>query len=752
MVKQLKEDRISDPDLHSYSSDNEYLSDELKLLQMRIKLWLLKELKERDILPFELLSDRYVSPQEVLNLVAEAGEPLNDYAFAKPAGAEEKALLSEIDRFASFIDLKRNSSRQSTFQLSLDKLSKRFKLSRFEEQCLILCLASHLERKYEKLFAYMQNAPALDKPTVELAFILLSESKQNRLAARQAFDEDAPLIRYELLRLHHATTHLETNLLARELTMDERIVQFLLGSRKPDSRLRALSEMVNPRLPNPEWLPWIQSERKQIYALHTSRPEKSSPGTEGKVFGLAFDHVFLSQALAESVSFDLQQPLFVFDGQRWQDTQLPFSRLMILLIRETLLQNAVLYLRNGDALLSEAESGAYGQRQLFYDLVAEHGITGLVETSGSGLQFPSSPQLFGKNVGMPSRIDSLAQWGLLSQHYPLEINCNLKDISKFYRFPPDLIEQALREAEREARWRSPNGFVIKESDLADCCEKLFGQLCGNLAVPIAVDASWDDLILPSVRLKQLKAIVNRIKNRDVIMKEWGFSGKLPHKGMHFLFWGPAGTGKKTAATIIAHALNRRLLKVNLTEFIFDSADGCSRKFQILIRAASLSSAILLIEVADEWLERSAGATWEPCSQDGSATYLLRKLHEYEGITIVTFGSDVLPSENLLQNFQAHVRFSRPEAEERVRLWRTAIPEKAPTEDLDLAYLARNFKFTGAELQGVAEQAAQLAVIEKRPIGMRDMVSAVYEVLRQQGKPTQTDDFGIYAHYLKAGDP
>ena len=76
--------------------------------------------------------------------------------------------------------------------LSLPYLAQLFQLTAFEEHCLLVCLAPELDRKYEKLYAYLQDDVTRKKPSVDLVLKLLCETMPEKLAARLAFDRALP--------------------------------------------------------------------------------------------------------------------------------------------------------------------------------------------------------------------------------------------------------------------------------------------------------------------------------------------------------------------------------------------------------------------------------------------------------------------------------------------------------------------------------------------------------------------------------
>jgi SpoVK/Ycf46/Vps4 family AAA+-type ATPase len=92
-----------------------------------------------------------------------------------------------------------------------------------------------------------------------------------------------------------------------------------------------------------------------------------------------------------------------------------------------------------------------------------------------------------------------------------------------------------------------------------------------------------------------------------------------------------------------------------------------------------------------------------------------------------------------------VEFPFPDEAARQRIWRQHLPDEAPREnDIDFAFLARKFNFTGGNIRNVVMNAAFLAAEEKKPIAMRHLIQALRGEYQKQGKLMMNADLGRYA--------
>ena len=184
-----------------YTSNWEHLSEELRHLDLMIRLHVQRQQNRHLSNPWEQLKGVVLTDEEISNLLAKEANPLaaenplpSDYLETQEFGKVLGTLRSNIEE-------RRSISLARGVYLSLPHLSKTFNLTPFEEQCLLICLAPELDLKYEKLYAYLQDDIMRKKPSVGLALNLLCHTVQEKHSARLLFDPQAPLQKYRLLQM-----------------------------------------------------------------------------------------------------------------------------------------------------------------------------------------------------------------------------------------------------------------------------------------------------------------------------------------------------------------------------------------------------------------------------------------------------------------------------------------------------------------------------------------------------------------------
>ncbi len=157
-----------------YANSQDHIFDEIERIDLivrdRIKNW--RRNSKNNIFP-----GLFISEEEVTLLL----EKENDMRDSLLEGeTEEKA-------FTRKIETKKSASKQLGLELRLDIVAEMFGLTRFEVDSVLLVLASELDVKYEKLFAYLQDDVTKKHATIGLIFSLFCKSKKAEVLARQSF-------------------------------------------------------------------------------------------------------------------------------------------------------------------------------------------------------------------------------------------------------------------------------------------------------------------------------------------------------------------------------------------------------------------------------------------------------------------------------------------------------------------------------------------------------------------------------------
>src|SRR6266511_2817028 len=226
----------------------------------------------------------------------------------------------------------------------LARLQRAFGLSSVDADMLLIALAPELNPSYERLYAYLQNDVTRRRPSVNLALNLLYASFESKLVARQRFAPSAPLFKYQLLRLVDDPADHQPPLLSKYLTIDERVVNFLLGAEDLDARLAGYAQPTAPHDRIDDLL--LPADVKRRLVRLTRR---HGAGTAGLIFYFQGPYGAGKQTTAGALCRELGVGLLAIDGERLaQADGATFEATLRLALRETLLRGAACYLDGFD--------------------------------------------------------------------------------------------------------------------------------------------------------------------------------------------------------------------------------------------------------------------------------------------------------------------------------------------------------------------------------------------------------------------
>lgn len=159
-----------------YACNLEYLLDELKRLELLIHLRLLKQQDRQTASPLDQFKGLVLLEEEIFQLVAGTADRPGDESVGTPNNSKAQMLAEMLVHLERQIAQRRAASLLDGTGIFLARCSQLFSQTRFDEQCLLVCLAPEIDRKYEKLYAYLQDDVTRKKPSVDLLLSLLCEN------------------------------------------------------------------------------------------------------------------------------------------------------------------------------------------------------------------------------------------------------------------------------------------------------------------------------------------------------------------------------------------------------------------------------------------------------------------------------------------------------------------------------------------------------------------------------------------------
>lgn len=318
-----------------------------------------------------------------------------------------------------------------------------------------------------------------------------------------------------------------------------------------------------------------------------------------------------------------------------------------------------------------------------------------------------------------------------------------------FDFTPGMIREVVEAAAKKTAARGAE--KIDAASIYEACHQKISHRLGERASRVNASYTWDELVLEEDQKELLRQACGQITCRYRVYEEWGFRSRLAYgRGVSMLFAGPPGTGKTMAAQVLAKELNLELYKVDLSGVLSKYIGETQKNLRDIFDEVQKSRSILFFDEADALFGKRVNVTdSRDISANAQTAYLLQKIEEYDGITIL--------ATNLLQNFDDAykrrikyiIHFTFPQEEQRRQLWKKVFPAQMPLEDdVDTEYLASSFDLSGAAIKNIAVNAAFMAAAEQQITGMKHIMTALQQEYRKSGKTLGKEELKEYYIYKK----
>jgi AAA+ superfamily predicted ATPase len=720
----------------AYATAWEHLSEELRRLHLLICCRLPEQTNGTAATPAQQFKGLVLTEEEIRALL---GNPLDRSSYGEDQDIEDSAnpdLQAALSRISSQIQARLTASLRTGTYLPFKYLAKLFHLTAFEEQCLLICLAPELDRKYEKLYAYLQDDVTRKKPSVDLVLQLLCQTMREKLAARLAFDPWSPLLKFRLLQMTDCTPDGPSTLLSRFLKLDDRVTNFLLGFPQIDARLVSFSQLLVEcaQLDQVPVSGQLQSRIRSFIDWYNGRAESKR---EQIVFHFVGPYGSGKRLLAEAICHELKLPLLIAEAEKLAGGKVPFDEALWFLGREAALQSAALCIQDFDSVLADANHTSLLKSVLE---VSKTFTLTLFLLGGRSWKPPvllSDHTFVELEIPIPDDRTRERLWGShLAGQSPLTTRHEAGALASKFRFTPGQIQNAAVTARNLARWRSPDDGELTEEDLYAACRAQLDPKLNRLARKIQPLHTWSDIVLPPDPLAQLRELCQRVDLSYRVLGEWGFGAKLSTgKGVNALFTGPSGTGKTMAAEILANELGLELYKIDLSQVVSKYIGETEKNLDSIFSAAEKGNVILFFDEADSLFgKRSEVRDSHDRYANIEISYLLQKMEDYEGVAILATNLSQNLDEAFVRRLAFSIQFPFPDEADRRRIWLGIWPPGISlAEDVDLELLARQFKLSGGNIKNVALAAAFFAAGDAGIVHMSHLLQATRREFQKLGK-------------------
>jgi AAA+ superfamily predicted ATPase len=700
----------------AYQSAAEELTDQL---------WRLQLLLARAVMRFR---ERHAPDQRRgLSGVAIFDDEVDAFLNAVPQWSDERdsdvltqaRLRCEARTRASLLD---------GVDLPLEQIRGCFGLSALQFDALLLCLAAELHPGYGRVFAYLNNDLTRQRPSLALLVDILSESWTTRLETRRALGRGAALQRFALL-----VTRASVDDTAAEFAIDPALVEFVLAGRlppeedasRPDDDL-SLDELLVSQ---------AEAERLRHVARYLTQNAFDSPRKTIVVISGAAGagKRTTARALSREIGKRVLLHNLALPGER-QD--------LVRHARDARLTGAIPCIclgSTGTDERSDLPSVLTAIERLPCHLALV--VTDVDEAPRLGQS--ASAHILGVHLATPpAKVRRTAWKRALREHGARASDEDVQTLAAVYPFSVGRIYASVREAQLRPESAAPGTQALGIRELAGAARNQTSHNLDRLAQLLPLRYGWSDIVLPDDERARLQEIADAVRNRDRVMEQWGFGEKVSAgPGVNAIFFGPSGTGKTMAASILAAELGMAIYRVDLSRVVSKYIGETEQNLDALFEEARRSFALLFFDEAEAIFgKRSEVKDAHDRYANIEVAYLLQRMETFEGVAILATNLRKHMDNAFLRRLQFAVEFPLPAFAQRLQIWRQVWPASAElSDDIDLEFMANRFELSGGHIRNVAMMAAYLACEDGKPIGMDHLVAATRREFQKLGRGTRIDD-------------
>ncbi|MDY8138077.1 ATP-binding protein [Aquimarina sp. 2201CG5-10] len=251
---------------------------------------------------------------------------------------------------------------------------------------------------------------------------------------------------------------------------------------------------------------------------------------------------------------------------------------------------------------------------------------------------------------------------------------------------------------------------------------------------IETQLSWDDLVLNTKTLNQVKEIETWLNYNDVVLNDWNMKSRIK-PGYRILFSGPPGTGKTLTATLLGKYTGEDVYRIDLSMIVSKYIGETEKNLSKLFDKARNKSWILFFDEADAIFgKRTNVRDAHDKYANQEVSYLLQRIEAHPGLVILASNFKNNIDTAFTRRFQSIIEFENPSYQERLSLWKKNLPDKVPLDEtVSLQELSKKYALTGANIINVIQYTCLKTIALK------------HETIQQE-----TILEGIKKEYLKEG--
>jgi len=252
---------------------------------------------------------------------------------------------------------------------------------------------------------------------------------------------------------------------------------------------------------------------------------------------------------------------------------------------------------------------------------------------------------------------------------------------------------------------------------------------------ITTRQTWDDLVLPASTFQHLEDVKAWLQFNEAALKDPVLNRRIK-PGYKVLFYGPSGTGKTLAASLLGQEFQKEVFRIDLSQVVSKYIGETEKNLEKVFAKAEYRNWILFFDEADALFgKRSSVQNAHDKYANQEVSYLLQRIEDFPGLVILAsnFKSNIDPA--FLRRFNSIIEFPFPGTTERLQLWEKAMPPSfSQPGHVDLKLLAEKYALTGSAINQVIHQATLQMHYQQKEFLCQDLLlQGIQKELRKEDK-------------------
>jgi AAA+ superfamily predicted ATPase len=260
------------------------------------------------------------------------------------------------------------------------------------------------------------------------------------------------------------------------------------------------------------------------------------------------------------------------------------------------------------------------------------------------------------------------------------------------------------------------------------------------AKQVQTELAWEDLVINNDLRSQIDELMNWVNYNAQLMNKWKMEKRL-RKGYRALFYGPPGTGKTFTAGLLGKYTGKEVYKIDLSMIVSKYIGETEKNLELLFSRAEDKGWILFFDEADALFgKRTNVRDAHDKYANQEVSYLLQRIEDYNGLIILATNMKNNIDDAFIRRFNAILKFSFPDANERAMIWRRTFPQQSVFIGGDAPEMVKRFELAGGSILNVVHYACLKAIEkhtddkEKLEIHVNDVLDGIKREFVKEGKP------------------